>query len=69
MLKNIKSKYIFKVLFSYIDEERKLKVVKYNKNLQIMNGINLINYQLFNENHFIKEENGIIKEYKYDIKL
>ena len=42
MLNNIKSKYILKILFSYIDEERKLKVIKYNKSLQNLNRISLI---------------------------
>ena len=65
MLKNIKSKYILKILFSYFDGERKLKLFKYNKNFQNLNGISLINYQLFNGNYFIYEENGLIKEYKY----
>ena len=34
MLKNIKSSYYIKILFIYIEEKIKLKIVKYNKSLQ-----------------------------------
>ena len=34
MLENIKSYYIVKIVFKYIDENQKLKLVKYNKSLQ-----------------------------------
>jgi len=33
-LENLKSKYILKIIFSYSNEKRKLKLIKYNKNLQ-----------------------------------
>ena len=33
-LKNIKSKYIIKILFFNLDEKIKLKLIKYDKNLQ-----------------------------------
>ena len=65
MLKIIKSKQIFKFIFSYVIEKRKLEIIKHNKNLQNLNGINLYNYKLFNEDYYIFEENGKIKEYKY----
>ncbi len=32
MLKDIKSIYFIKLIFSYVDEEQKLKIIKYNKN-------------------------------------
>ena len=41
MLENIKSSFFTKVLFSYLNEEIKLKMIKYNKNLQNLLGINL----------------------------
>ena len=65
MLKNIKSKYITKILFLYLDEERKLKLVKYNKSLQKNIGISIINYKLFTGKYIIYESNGFGKEYNY----
>ena len=65
MLKNIKSKYTTKILFLYIDEERKLKLIKYNKNLQKTIDINIINYKLFAGRYIIYETNKIGKEYEF----
>ena len=31
MLENIKSSYFVKIVFSYVNEKKKLKLVKYNK--------------------------------------
>ena len=45
MLKNIKSVYFIKLLFSFVKEKNKLKIVKYNKSLQKNININIINYK------------------------
>ena len=34
MLENIKSSYFVKIVFSIVDEKKKLKLIKYNKKLQ-----------------------------------
>ena len=34
MLKNIKSSYFIKIIFVFLDEKQKLKLVKYNKSIQ-----------------------------------
>ena len=34
MLENIKSSFFIKIIFSFLDEKTKLKLVKYNKCLQ-----------------------------------
>ena len=47
MLKNIKSTYFFPILFSFIYEEQKLKLIKYNKSLQKKINISIINYKHF----------------------
>ena len=53
MLK-IKSKYVVKNIFSYISEEKKLELIKYNEKLKELFQIKLYTYQkLFIENHFI----------------
>ena len=42
--KNIKSKYIIQFIFSYLNEKIKLQMIKYNKHLQNILDIKLINY-------------------------
>ena len=63
MLENIKSIYFIKMVFSKIDEKQKLNLIKYNKSLQNILSINLINYIFFSGKYIIYEENGIGKEY------
>ena len=65
MLENIKSIKILKQLFNLIYDERKLKIIKYNKQIQNKLNINHINYQLFSGRYLIPEKNGIIKEFSY----
>ena len=63
MLKNIKSSYFSKIIFSFIDEGQKLKIVKYNKGLQKNIDIDLVNYKFFSKKYIINESNGISKVY------
>ena len=63
MWKMIKSIYRKVFILSYIDERRKLKLIKYNKNLQNYMNISLINYMLFSEKYIIKLDNGITRIY------
>ena len=65
MLKNVKSFYFIQKLFSYICEKNKLQLVKYNKNLQKIIDINIINYEHFSGRYIIYEQNGKGKEYRY----
>ena len=65
MLENIKSKYLFKKLFSNVEEIIKLKIAKYNKRLQNIVDVDLINYKTFTNKYIIYEENGKGKEYQY----
>ena len=62
MLKKLTSIFISKKIFTYIDERKKLKI-KYNKNLQKINIITLINYKLLSGKYVGNEQNGIVKEY------
>ena len=67
MLKNIKSIYFSKKLFSYINDKRKLEIVKINKVLQNNIDVNINNYKLFAGKYLIYEEDGKGKEYRiYD---
>ena len=63
MLKNIKSRYIIKLIFQYVDEKSKLKIVKYNKSFQKNIDISIINFKFFSGRYIIYESNRIGKEY------
>ena len=66
MLQNIKSSFFIKILFLCIDEKQKLKLIRYNKNLQKNIDISIINYKFFTGKYIIyesNESNGIGKEY------
>ena len=62
-MENIKSFYIVRIIFSYIEEKQKLKIIKYNKSLQTNLNINLINYKHFKGKYIIYESEGYGKEY------
>ena len=64
MLKNSKSIYFIKRLFTFVDEKNKLNIIKYNKNMQNILDISLINYKFFSD-RYIKFEK-IVKGKEYD---
>ena len=43
------------MIFSYIDENIKLNIIKYNKNLQTLINVNIINYKILSKKIIIKE--------------
>ena len=50
MLSNVKSIYICKIIFSYVNPMKKLNLIKYNKNLQNINELSLIDYKIISGN-------------------
>ena len=66
MLDNVKSSYILKIFFSFVDEKRKLKLVKYNKNLQQKIDISISNFIHFKLKYIIYKLKGKWEEYNYD---
>ena len=62
-IKNIKSTYFIQKLFEYIYEDIKLKLVVYNKNIQKILDINIINYKFMSGKYIVYESNGLAKEY------
>ena len=66
MLKNVKSIYFLRLIFSFVDEKQKLELIKYNKNLQENMNITLINYKYFKGEYIINESKGKRKVYDYD---
>ena len=69
MLENSKSIYFIKKLFTFVDEKTKLDIIKYNKNMQNIMDINLINYKFYSKKYIIFEENGKCKEYYWNGEL
>ena len=63
MMENIKSEFFLEKIFFQLETKRKLKLVKYNKNLQNIIGINLNNYKIFTGKYIIYEANKKGKEY------
>ena len=63
MLLNIKCSYIMKKIFSYQSEELKLKICKYNKTLQNILNISLINYKTLSGRYILYETKEKGKEY------
>ena len=63
MLKNVKSKYIIKIIFLFLDERKKLKLIKQNKSLQKSIDIKINNYMHFTGKYIIYESKGKGKEY------
>ena len=63
MLDNIKSSFFPIVLFSFIDEGPKLKLIKYNKKLQKILDKSITNYKLFKGKYLIYDENKKGKEF------
>ena len=63
MLTNIKSTYFNNLIFWYVDEREKLKLIKCNKSLQKNLNIGIINYKVFSKKYIIYESNRFGKEY------
>ena len=63
MIKNVKSIYILKNIFSFLKTITKFNFIKYNKSLQSKLEIGLIDYRRFSKRYIIYEENGMGKEY------
>ena len=69
MIKNVKTSYFLRIIFDFMDEKQKLKLIKYNKGLQFTMNISLINYKIFSGKYIIYEETGKGKECDYDGRL
>ena len=63
MLKNIKSTYFIQLVFTYVDDKPKLKLIKYNKSLRKIIDIYIGHYIYFSGKYTVYESNGIGKVY------
>ena len=66
MLKNVKTSFFLRVLFSYMDEKQKLELIKYNKSLKVNLNISLFNYKFYSDKYIIYESDGKVKEFSID---
>ena len=67
---NIKTLFFIKHIFTFINDKIKLKLIRYNKNLQNNLSINIINYQILSGRYIIYETKDKGKEYmRYNDKL
>ena len=60
---NIKSSKILKIVFSFIEEKQKLKIIINNKEIQKLISINIEDYKKLSGRYKIVEKNGKGKEY------
>ena len=51
ILRNIKSIFILKKFFDYLNKGKSLEIIKYNKNLQKRINININNYKEYSEKY------------------
>ena len=66
LLKDIKSKYIINNVFSFINERRKLEIIKYSKYIQKKFQIYIIYYEHIYGKYRVGGDNGKIKEFSLD---
>ena len=63
MLENIESQKILQLVFANLTNERKIIIVKYNKNFKDKLNINLIDYIFLSGRYFVGNRNGKGEEY------
>ena len=62
MWRKIRSNYLLKEILNYVGDKRKLNLIKYNKAIQVIAKLNLIDFRRFS-GRYIKEECGRIEVY------
>ena len=68
-IEDIKSSFIIKEIFSFIDEKQMLNMIIYNKHLQNILEVDIENYKKISGKYKIGEKNGIGKEYKLNTNI
>ena len=63
-IKNIRSFYILKGIFSFLEEKKKLHLMQYNKKYQNDLGYNIEDYKRVSDIYIVDERNGYGKVYK-----
>ena len=68
-IKDIKSSFIIKIIFSFLTEKRKLNIIIYNKELQNNLKNNIEDYKKISGKYKIGEKNGKGREYLIDTNI
>ncbi len=63
-IRDIKSEYIIRDIFSFINKKQRLNLIAYNKKLQKIIGVNIEDYKEASGKYKIAEKNGKGREYK-----
>ena len=63
LTRDIKSSYYFDMIFSFLEQRKKLNMIIYNKNLQKIVGVNIKDYKKISGRYKIGEKNGKGSEY------
>ena len=58
-----KQLFIYKIIFQYITDKKKLDIIIYNKRLQNIFDISIIDYKSKSQKYKVGEKNGKGKEY------
>ena len=66
LINSVKSKYILKCIFSYLDINKSLELVKYSKKFQKKLEIDIEYFKLISGRYIKNNNNGICKEYTLD---
>ena len=69
MLERVKSSYILKEIFLYVEEKDKLFLIMYNKLLQKILGADLEYYKKISGRYKVGKKNGFGKEYKLNTNI
>ena len=63
LIKNIESLYNFNIIFSYLEQSKKLEIIIYNKQIQEKIGVNIEDYKETSQRYKKGKKNGKGSEY------
>ena len=63
MIKKIRASFIVKTIFQYLIDERKFKLIIYNKGIKKILNIDILDYKRFSGKYIIYEKDGFAKEF------
>ena len=63
MINEINSAFFKRIVFSILPTSKLFKIIKYNKNLQNLLNVNIVDFMSFSGRYVIYEKNGFGKEY------
>ena len=64
-MRNVKSTYFINDIFTFINDKRKFEIVLYNKNIQKILGLTILDFRRISGKYIIGDPNKEGKEYNY----